>query len=127
MLFALLFNSVASVLVAGSLIRHAQAYADDNVMLICTGSTFKWISVSTYNQSGKLEFVEPPADSPSEYASPKCSFTYLSQTKHYIDWDISAFFFPIPPTSESVIHEYLSVLFQPFYLLALSRAPPTLV
>lgn len=75
---ALIFNSSAQVLASSYAVNNAQQYADEDSMMICTGSTFKWISTSAYFELGKVVFIDPPLNAPEDINEIDCSFEYLS-------------------------------------------------
>ncbi|MDU0354128.1 hypothetical protein RS130_09430 [Paraglaciecola aquimarina] len=86
MVIMLLFNSTGSLFAASTILAQAKTYATDDIELICTGASFKWMSVSAYQQSGKIEFVEPPKNVPLGLENIKCSYSYLndSSTDHLL-------------------------------------------
>ena len=104
-------------------VNHAQQYTSDTAMLICTGSTFKWISSVDYYANGKLTFVEPPADAPNNISDLECANVYLSDTdkQPILSTATSPLLIPFLATE-------LDRLQRPFtsfpYQSAHSRAPP---
>ncbi|MDN4502738.1 hypothetical protein QX776_10000 [Alteromonadaceae bacterium BrNp21-10] len=78
LMLVMLFNSTASVLAAAWITDDAQQYAGEDKILICTGSSFKWISESAFFESNQLVFVDAPADAPAELQQIDCSYKYLS-------------------------------------------------
>lgn len=77
LVFALFFNSVGTLFAASSLTSQAKSLNTQDVELICTGSTFKWMSVSIYQQTGEIQFVEAPENAPDGFDHIKCSYSYL--------------------------------------------------
>lgn len=124
LVFALLFNAAGTLFAASSLVGQAQNYQNEEVALICTGSTFKWISVAVYQKTGKFEFVEKPADAPQYSKNIKCAQAYLHDSHgdkaiftHYLNLTAIKIHFNSLPTINA---EYLVKKHQ----LATSRAPP---
>lgn len=77
-ILALLFSSTVPAIAASWNVNNAQQYVSDDAMLICTGSTFKWISTVDFYASGKLTFIEPPADAPNNIDNLDCSNVYIN-------------------------------------------------
>ncbi|WP_426360363.1 hypothetical protein ACPUVO_09160 [Pseudocolwellia sp. HL-MZ19] len=77
LLFVLIFNSTFSVLVAAYNTDQAQSYTKIDAVLICTGTSFKWMSKSTFIEKGIVQYIEEPEDIPSQYHQVKCSYSYL--------------------------------------------------
>lgn len=123
-LFALLFNSVGSVFASASILSHAQSFADDDKTLICTGSSYQWISMQYFHQTGEIKFVEPPADAPQSVTEIKCSYAYLSDTgsaylfSHSADAELL-------PVTQARPNAYITASYSlAKHRLAVSRAPP---
>jgi len=124
-LVALLFNSVGSLFAASSMLTYAQGFVDEDRVLICTGSTYKWISLSTFELTGKVEFVEAPENAPSNLQEIKCSYAYLADPNpdHYCEIMQPAFTLPI--VSNITIGYFDAIYATARHQLALTRAPPT--
>ncbi len=54
---------------------------DLDVVLICTGKQFKYISLSTFQQSGKISYVDPPTSSTTEEFNLDCSVSAFFETR----------------------------------------------
>lgn len=42
-----------------------QANIDEDLLLVCTGAEYRWISLSASAETGQFSFVEPPLESPT--------------------------------------------------------------
>jgi hypothetical protein len=125
MVIALLFNSVGTLFAASSMLSQAKSFANDDVELICTGTSFKWMSVSIYQQTGKIEFVDAPADAPEGFDTVNCSYSYLNDAhtdNALLEGSITLTFFNLSNKSIAYANaQYVARKHQ----LCLSRAPPT--
>jgi len=96
----------------------------DDVELICTGKSMKWISISKTEIANHFVFVEAPPEASNIDVENLCSNTWLSDSKKAIC--TSAHFEFIQ--SVSYIAELLRLEQQPYtaypYQKALSRGPP---
>lgn len=81
-LIMLLFNSIGTIVVASALTHSAKNFTSQDVELVCTGATFKWMSVSHYQQTGEILFVDAPADAPSGFEHIQCANTYITDTSN---------------------------------------------
>lgn len=125
MVIALLFNSVGTLFAASSMLSQAKIFANNDVELICTGSTFKWMSVSIYQQTGKIQFVDAPADAPEGFDAVKCSYSYLNDNKsnHGLTSEQPRLTFE-NYSNQSI--EYINAQYTARkHKLSISRAPPT--
>lgn len=124
-ILALLFNSTAPLLASTWAVNEAQQYATDDAMMICTGSTFKWISTAEYFDSGQVVFIDPPANAPTNLQSLDCSFEYISD-QHTDQTNVSY--------QDNISIAYKATVLtraqRPYtsfaYLTAQTRAPPLL-
>ncbi|WP_426369053.1 hypothetical protein [Pseudocolwellia sp. HL-MZ7] len=123
-LFVLIFNSTFSVVVAAYNTDQAQSYATKDAVLICSGTSFKWMSKSAFIDQGIILYVDEPKDIPSEYHQIKCSYSYLIDHHTYelsslLDVQISEIKY------RALV---LTIAQRPYtsfaYSTALSRAPP---
>ncbi|MCF2948549.1 hypothetical protein L0668_10560 [Paraglaciecola aquimarina] len=125
LVFALFFNSVGTLFAASSLVSQAKSFTNQDVELICTGSTFKWMSVSHYQQTGEILFVDAPDNAPDGFEHIKCSYSYLNDNNSeqaLISTQASLAYEPFSnQTIEFINAEYINRKHQ----LAPSRAPPT--
>lgn len=123
-LFVLIFNSTFSVLVSAYNTNQAQHYAKNDAVLICSGTSFKWMSKSAFIEKGLVVYVDAPDDAPSEYHQVKCSYAYLADL-HTDDASVDE-----NTQKDDVIYHalVLTIAKRPYtsfpYLTALSRAPP---
>lgn len=76
---AMLFNSTFAVMGSAWLVNTAQQYANDDTMMICMGSQFKWVSTFDYFENNELVFVEPPADAPVNLESVECPYLVIAE------------------------------------------------
>lgn len=125
MVLALLFNSVGTLFAASSLLNQAKSFANQDVELICTGSSFKWMSISVYQQTGEIKYVDAPENAPSGFDNIKCSYSYLND--NHSDQTLLG---DIPSISVSITTNEIVDYLNAEYLarkhqLAFSRAPPT--
>jgi hypothetical protein len=121
----MLFNSVGSLFAASSMLSYAQGFADEDRVLICTGSTYKWISLSTFELTGKVEFVDAPENAPSTLQEIKCSYAYLADPNPDNLWLTKQLNDTLPITSSVAIGYFGAIYATARHQLALTRAPPT--
>ncbi|WP_299081030.1 hypothetical protein [uncultured Paraglaciecola sp.] len=124
-LIALLFNSVGSLVAASSMVSHAQSFADDDRVLICTGSTYKWISLSSFELTGKVEFVDAPENAPTYLQEIKCTYAFLADPTFDDLWVITQPHSTLGINTSSTIGYFNAIYATAPHRLALSRAPPT--
>jgi hypothetical protein len=124
-LLALLFNSVGTLFAASSMLRYAQGFEDEDRVLICTGSTYKWISLSTFEQTGKVEFVDAPENAPTSLKEIKCSYAYLADPNSDSLWVTTQTNLNLPVVSNLSIDYFGAIFATARHTLSLSRAPPT--
>lgn len=124
LLCALLFNATGALFAANSIVNKAQAFANDDAILICTGHEYKWISLSAFEQTGALEFIPPPDDAPTNAHGIKCTFAYLADS--HSDKTLVAIVNPVThPLSKFLpLLAYDSYVKNLPYSLASARAPP---
>lgn len=108
------------------LTKQAKMLGNQDVELICTGSTFKWMSLSVYQQTGEILFVEAPENAPSGFEHIKCSYSYLNdaQTDKFVLSHISLL--PVLNYSQAKVNIINALHIGRKHQLALSRAPPFL-
>lgn len=123
-LVALLFNSIGSLFAASMMLNNAQQYADEDRILICTGSVYKWISLSSFEETGQLEFVEAPSNAPANLQEVKCSFAYLADPNTDDSWPQSTKVLEDAINNNQTIAYFNAVYATARHQLALSRAPP---
>lgn len=125
LVFALFFNSVGTLFAASSLLSQAKTFSNKDVELICTGSTFKWMSVSIFEQTGEIQFVEPPENAPEGFEHIKCSYSYLNDNSSnqalFTQQTTLEFVTLTNPVIDYINAQYTAQKHQ----LATSRAPPT--
>lgn len=124
-LTALLFNSVGALFAASSMLTYAQGFADEDRVLICTGSTYKWISLSTFELTGKVEYVDAPENAPSNLQEIKCSYAYLADHNPGPPWLTAQVQLTLPLNSNTAIGYFSALYATARHQLALTRAPPT--
>lgn len=124
--FILLYNSIIPAFASIYTVGQAQQYATNDIMLICSGNSYQWVSSAEYINNGKIVKVSPPENSPEKATHLDCSFNYIADNN--VD-KISVF---NSLADISIAYETRILLleqrpFTPFtYLKALTRAPPTL-
>jgi len=123
--FVLIFNSTFSVLVAAYNTNQAQSYATDDAILICSGTSFKWMSKSAFIDEGKIIYIDEPENTPSEYHQIDCSYSFLAE--HHV-FELSS---PVEIQISEIKYKALAIRIaqRPYtsftYSTSLSRAPPT--
>lgn len=123
-IIALFFNSTASVLASAWSVNTAQQYATNDAMMICTGSTFKWISVKDFYESGQINYIEAPADAPDNIRNVDCSYSYIAEqytNSTYTPFSLVDFIAYQATTLDRIQRPYTSFP----YSTAQTRAPPT--
>ena len=119
----MLFNGIGSVLSASWMGHYAEQFADENAMLICTGSKLKWISTDAYFNYNKVVFIDPPEQAPEQVEDIDCANVFISD-KHIAK--IAKF----PVFTDFLAHQAFTSRLQqrPYtaypYRSAHSRAPP---
>lgn len=123
-LFVLIFNSTFSVLASSYNTNQAQHYAKNDAVLVCSGTSFKWMSKSAFIEKGLVIYIDAPENAPEEYHQVKCSYAYLADLHtDNVSVDVNI------QKSEIIYHALvLTIAKRPYisfsYLTALSRAPP---
>jgi hypothetical protein len=106
------------------MLAYAQGFADEDRVLICTGSTYKWISLATFELTGKVEFLDPPENAPSNLQEIKCSYAFLADPNPDTLWPTTQPPAVLPVNTNTAIG-YFNALYAPArHQLSLSRAPP---
>jgi hypothetical protein len=123
-LIVLLFNSIGSLFAASSMLSAAQRYADEDSILICTGSTYQWISLKTFELTGKIEFVDPPENAPAEFKDLKCSYAYLADPTVHNLWVGLPVNLNLPINTPTRIRYFNALYGDAKHQLRLTRAPP---
>ena len=123
---ALLFNSVGSLFAAASLLNKSQSFANQDAMLICTGKTFKWISLRAFDETGKVEYIDPPEGAPDSLQHLKCAYTYLAESSS--DDELVSFNTPTFGRNHTQFSPQCRVFLAPNrkHLFAVTRVPPTI-
>ncbi len=122
-ILALIFNSSLQVLASSYALDHAQQYANEDSMMICTGSSFKWISTSAYFDLGKIVYIDPPKNNSEKITEIDCSLLHLSDPQS------------LTPSISSLLDDFvaykataISLAKRPYtsypYKTSQSRAPP---
>ncbi|MEP1382392.1 MAG: hypothetical protein ABJK64_01220 [Paraglaciecola sp.] len=123
-IFALLFNAIASLYVSASMLNNAKSFAAEDSVLICTGSSYKWMSLSVYELTGKVEYIEPPENTPHNSQDIRCVYGYLSDAK-YNDLVINSFDHLVIPIDVNLNINYFEALYpNAKHQLSLTRGPP---
>mgnify|MGYP000197484570 CR=1 FL=1 len=121
---ALLFNSIGSLFAASMMLNNAQQYADEDRILICTGSVYKWISLSSFEETGQLEFVDAPSNAPANLQEVKCSYAYLADPNSDDVWPTYTKTFTTVINNTQTLAYFNAIYATSRHQLALSRAPP---
>ncbi|MBL4631674.1 MAG: hypothetical protein JKY14_11125 [Paraglaciecola sp.] len=123
-LVALLFNSLGTLFTANTILTNAQNYVDEDSVLICTGSTYKWISLSAFELTGKVKFVDAPEDAPDNLHEIKCIYAFLADHNPDTLWPFAPTPLILPVNSNTAISYFSALYATSKHQLALSRAPP---
>ena len=124
--FIFLYNSFVPAFASIYSVNQAQQYANNDIMLICSGNTYQWVSSSEYINNGIIKVVEAPENSPEKTQHLDCSFNYIAD--NHIDKTAALYSL----ADISIAYDTRILLLEqrphtPFpYLKALTRAPPTL-
>lgn len=119
----MLLNSVAVPLTASWQMQQAQAWQSDDIVLICSGRSMQWVSLSATEQAGHFVYVDPPDDAPAQFSEFSCTSACLMDMPY------------TPQQSAEYCIEQIAyvakqqrLLQRPYtafpYQKALSRAPP---
>lgn len=119
----MLLNSVAVPFAASWQMRQAQAWQSEDIVLICSGRSMQWVSISATERAGHFVYVDPPADAPAGFSEFRCTSGCLADIPYTPQ-----------PSAEYCIEQIAYVarqqrlLQRPYtafpYQQALSRAPP---
>jgi len=77
LLSALVLNALRPAYAAYAMQQVAQVGATNDLMLICTGKGMKWASLSLFEQTGQLQYVESPPEL-GKLQLQHCPLYYLS-------------------------------------------------
>ncbi|MEP0356063.1 MAG: hypothetical protein ABJH06_05980 [Paraglaciecola sp.] len=123
-IFALLFNAIASLYVSASILNHTKDFAGEDSVLICTGTSYKWMSLSVYELTGKVEYIEPPENTPHNSQDIRCVYGYLSDA-NYHDLAINNVGHLVTPIDVNFNIRYFEALYpNAKHQLSLTRGPP---
>lgn len=78
LLLALIFNQGLGMLSSASAMSAMQNFANDETLVICTGTQVKWISAAIFYQSGDIIEVEAPSNTPDNLHAVSCVFAQLN-------------------------------------------------
>ena len=124
LLIALLFNSLGTLFAANSMLTYAQSFADEDRVLICTGSTYKWISLATFELTGKVKFVDAPENAPANLHEVKCTYAYLADHNPDTLGLMTQSQLTLAINSNTAIGYFSALFATARHQLAQSRAPP---
>jgi hypothetical protein len=124
-MLALVFNSTAPVLASSWKVNNAQQYSSDDAMMICTGSTFKWISTQAFYDLGQMVFIDPPADAPHHIDNLDCSFEFISDNEKQSINDTNSYTLNLAYQAMATVRAQRPYTAYP-YQSAQTRAPPLL-
>jgi hypothetical protein len=125
-IFSLLFNSIVTLAAASLVARQAQQYADSDAILICGGSSYRWVSLSHFEATGEFKPIETPENAKNANHPIKCANTYLADlgSDDMVDSDAdSGIRIDLSDGKFAVIDKFVTVR---NYLIPTSRAPPPL-
>lgn len=99
-------------------------FLNQDITLICTGKTFKFVSLSAFEQTGELVFVDPPADAPDDDHTYECPSLFALDKKDDISFESTPYLARLiessPFNSPKTAFEQASLAF----LISPARAPP---
>lgn len=120
----LALQSALSNVVSGHNLRMLNAQQQQNVLVICTGTSTKWIDSQRYFETGQIIEVEQPSEVSSIDMNLACynSILFEHNTAHDI---VAKFLVSFLPLQEQVLPAFAHVtLSHANFLLPLLRAPP---
>lgn len=124
LLFVLIFNSTFPVTVAAYNTNQAQTYTTEDAVLICSGTSYKWMSKSLFIEQGIIQYVDEPQDIPNQYHQIECSYSYLLD-HHSVDLSTPTHIQVSDIKYKALV---ITIAQRPYtsftYSTALSRAPP---
>lgn len=125
LILSLIASQYLSVFSALAIKHLGDDYLDQDVTLICTGKTFKFVSLSAFQQTGELVFVDAPTDAPDEPHNYVCpSFLSLDKNDDASYSANASLVLLNKPLSTKVARESVN-LASPYFLLSSARAPPS--
>lgn len=124
LLLSLCLNGVLPQFAVATQLARVNATAPADAVLICTGSSYKWVSESLFAETGKLVFLtlDERADVPLQH--PVCPMALLDhfQSDHSL---LLGCHFPLLPLIQDIATARLSPLYHSAGpCLPLARAPP---
>lgn len=124
MIFTLLFNAITSLYVSASMFNDAKDFVDEDSVLICTGTSYKWMSLSVYERTGKVEYIEPPEHTPKNLKDIRCVYGYLADSNDN-DLAVNSLNNLIAPLDKNPNISYFEALYADAkHQLSLTRGPP---
>ncbi|WP_111978338.1 hypothetical protein [Algibacillus agarilyticus] len=104
--------------------QQAQAYQNDDLVLICTGNKIKWLSLSATQAQGHFVYVDAPTDAPSNLHQIDCSWGLLAEPA-YQDTQQLQTTLQLVAYKALLLNHYQQPYTTFAYQTAESRAPPT--
>lgn len=126
--FALVLSLIASqylsVFAALSIKQINLDYLSQDITLICTGKSFKFVSLSAFEQTGKLVFIDPPAQAPESEHSYECPSLFALDKKDDISFDSDPNLARLIEISATNSPQTFSEQSSLAFLVSPARAPP---
>ena len=121
LLCSIIANSVGPAFTSlGNIDAFAKAKEHD-AMLLCTGSSMKWVSFSAFDQLGEIVEITPPPASDEQPPCPlflfdKVQTDFIWSLNHIVTFAVNVF----SPSAMALHNTYLKSLFTPLVV----RGPP---
>ncbi len=117
-------QSALSNAVSGHNLRMLNAQGQQNVLVICTGTSTKWINSEIYFETGEIVQIEQPSDVTDIDMSLACFSSLLFDNNASLDV-VAQLSTEIVPVSSLQLPNLIQISALPrAFLLPVSRAPP---
>jgi hypothetical protein len=80
LLLSLIFNQGIGMLNSANAMSAMQSFSDEDTLVICTGTSVKWISASVFYDTGSIVEVDAPDDTPDNLHEVSCIFAQLNDS-----------------------------------------------
>jgi hypothetical protein len=124
LVLSLIFSQYLSVFAALSIKQINLDYLSQDITLICTGKTFKLVSLSAFEQTGELVFIEPPSNAPEGEHSYECPSLYALDKKADISFESAPNLARLIENNPSNIPQTANEQVSLAFLISPARAPP---
>ena len=117
-----MLNALRPTYAAYAMQQVAQTGAERDLMLICTGKGMKWASLSLFEQTGQLQYVDAPSDL-GEQQLQHCPVYYLSDLQDE-ELYVAADLLTLTRAYQAQVNVALQSANQLYHPCPQSRAPP---